>query len=55
MTIETIEQNFREKVCQKLRLSSEGVSRYRLRLFFSIMKGLMVQDIPWDFLEKPAI
>jgi len=30
MTLETIERNFREKVCAKIRLACEGVDRYRV-------------------------
>src|SRR4030066_1258659 len=29
MNIQTIERNFKEKVCEKLRLASEGMNRYR--------------------------
>jgi hypothetical protein len=39
MTIENIEQDFREKVCQKLKLSSEGVSRYRVFTPFMFEDG----------------
>lgn len=39
MTIETIEQDFREKVCQKLRLASEGISRYRVFTPFMFEDG----------------
>ena len=39
MTAETIEQDFREKVCQKLKLSSEGVSRYRVFTPFMFEDG----------------
>lgn len=30
MTVETIEQEFRRKVCEKVRLSSEGLDRFRV-------------------------
>ena len=30
MPIETIEQDFKQKVCESLRLTSEGVDRYRV-------------------------
>ena len=30
MTVETIERDFREKVCDKIRLASEGLDRYRV-------------------------
>src|SRR4030067_1793409 len=30
MNIESIERNFKDKVCEKLRLASEGVKRYRV-------------------------
>ncbi len=30
MSIETIERDFREKVCSELRLTSEGIGRYRV-------------------------
>lgn len=30
MTIDTIEQNFREKVCEQIRLFQEGLNRYRV-------------------------
>jgi len=30
MTIETIERDFREKVCAKIRITGEGVERYRI-------------------------
>jgi hypothetical protein len=30
MTIETIERDFREKVCEKLKITSEGIDRYRV-------------------------
>ncbi|MEW6327683.1 MAG: DUF1828 domain-containing protein [Thermodesulfobacteriota bacterium] len=39
MTIDTIEQDFREKVCQKLRLTSEGVDRYRVFTPFMFEDG----------------
>jgi hypothetical protein len=30
MTIETIEQDFKKKVCEKIRIASEGIDRYRV-------------------------
>ena len=30
MSVETIERDFREKVCAKVRLTSEGMDRYRI-------------------------
>lgn len=39
MTIDTIERDFREKVCQKLRLTSEGVDRYRVFTPFMFEDG----------------
>lgn len=39
MTVETIEQDFREKVSQKLRLASEGISRYRVFTPFMFEDG----------------
>lgn len=30
MALETIERDFREKVCSKIRLNAEGVDRYRV-------------------------
>jgi len=39
MTIDTIEQDFREKVCRKLRLTSEGVDRYRVFAPFRFEDG----------------
>ena len=39
MKVETIEQDFREKVCQKLRLASEGIGRYRVFTPFMFEDG----------------
>src|SRR4030065_342393 len=39
MTIETIERDFKEKVCEKLRLASEGVNRYRVFTPFMFEDG----------------
>src|SRR4030066_2472585 len=39
MNIQTIERNFKEKVCEKLRLSSEGVNRYRVFTPFMFEDG----------------
>src|SRR4030065_2462961 len=39
MNIEAIERNFKEKVCEKLRLASEGVNRYRVFTPFMFEDG----------------
>ncbi len=39
MNIEAIERNFKEKVCEKLRLESEGVNRYRVFTPFMFEDG----------------
>jgi len=39
MTPETIERDFREKVCEKLRLTSEGLNRYRVFTPFMFEDG----------------
>jgi len=47
MNIETIERNFKEKVCEKLRLSSEGVNRYRVFTPFMFEDGDHLSIILW--------
>ena len=39
MNIEAIERNFREKVCEKLRLEAEGVDRFRVFTPFMFEDG----------------
>ena len=39
MNIEAIERNFKEKVCEKLRLEAEGVNRYRVFTPFMFEDG----------------
>jgi hypothetical protein len=39
MPIETIEQDFKQKVCESLRLASEGVDRYRVLTPFLFEDG----------------
>ncbi len=39
MTIEAIERDFKEKVCDKLRLASEGMNRYRVFTPFMFEDG----------------
>src|SRR4030066_1497194 len=39
MNIQTIERNFKKKVCEKLRLASEGVDRYRVFTPFMFEDG----------------
>jgi len=39
MNLENIERDFKEKVCEKLRLSSEGVNRYRVFTPFMFEDG----------------
>src|SRR3989304_3103161 len=39
MTIETIERDFKEKVCEKLKVASEGVNRYRVFTPFMFEDG----------------
>jgi hypothetical protein len=49
MNVEAIERNFKEKVCEKLRLQSEGMNRYRvftpIRWIIGFI-GLLSQRLP---------
>jgi len=53
MDIESIEQNFREKVCEKISISSEGMNRFRVLTPFMFEDGdhlaivLRVDDGTW--------
>ena len=51
-TIETIERDFKEKVCDKLRLASEGVNRYRVFTPFMFEDGdhlsIILEKRKWE-------
>ncbi|MCL4517516.1 MAG: hypothetical protein M1379_18370 [Firmicutes bacterium] len=56
MNLEGIERNFREKVCDKVRLESEGIERFRVFTPFRFDDGdhLFVYALPGDDRTRDA-